>query len=139
MPVQSKAAPRWHRRLLEEKSTTLEQLAARSQAQEALELQVKRLTAVTQDRLALQEAKSQVGPVHSPAAALCSPPLLVDSSLLRLLRQVDAEARQLRAQLTMQERMRAASEHQLLVAKQLLKDVHDSGEHGLRPRPTPAA
>lgn len=50
-----------YRELLAEKSTALEQLAARSQALDAAQLQIRELTAASHDRLQLAQEKAQVG------------------------------------------------------------------------------
>lgn len=47
--------------MLDEKSTALEQLAARSQALDAAQLQIRELTAASKDRLALAADKEKVG------------------------------------------------------------------------------
>lgn len=53
--------PLLYRELLAEKSTALEQLAARSQALDAAQLQIRELTAASHDRLQLAQEKAQVG------------------------------------------------------------------------------
>ena len=51
------------RELLAEKSTALEQLAARNQALDAAQLQIRELTTASHDRLQLAQDKAQVGSV----------------------------------------------------------------------------
>lgn len=46
---------------MDEKSTALERLAARNQALDAAQLQIRELTAASRDRLLLAEAKAKVG------------------------------------------------------------------------------
>ena len=87
------------RRLLEEKSAALEQLAARGQALDAAQLQVRELTGASRERLALQELNTRL----------------------------EAELGAARGQLAAQGSLQTEHTRQLALARRLLMDAHETG------------
>ncbi|KAL4458548.1 hypothetical protein ABPG75_013413 [Micractinium tetrahymenae] len=88
------------RKLLDEKGTALEQLAARSQALDAAQLQIRELTAASRDRLALADAKAKL----------------------------EEQLHELRQRCSATERLQSESMHQLTVARRLLADAASADE-----------
>ncbi len=146
------ALPLLGRELLAEKSTALEQLAARSQALDAAQLQIRELSAASHDRLQLAQEKAQVrqwlavvrglgmsyvraGFVGAPIGSrfnLCScrsgavPLNLLHSA--PCLAQLEEELHSLRQRCTATERLQGESMHQLSVARRLLADAASADE-----------
>ena len=137
------------RKLLEEKSTALELLAARSQALEAAQQQMRELAGASRDRLQLAEDKAKVGCGRERRRECC-----MHGSGCRLLfggrvlapapghylgaqthplhacprLQLEEELHSLRQRCSATERLQGESMHQLTVARRLLADAHSADE-----------